>query len=303
MDEPLADLSGLGFLALSQLARRHVTVALSGQGADELLGGYMKHQAAWMCAAWARMPAPLRAAEARLAPHAPGRLHRAARTLAARDPAQRLLAMSSKLDPVLRRELVTGPMAALDGGAGERAVRRILAGLDGHALDTTLYADGQLALVDDMLHYFDRASMYHSLEVRVPFLDHRMVEFCATIPPELKVRGLKTKRVLKHAARGLVPDRVIDKRKIGFFRPAVDEWFRTQTEGPVQEYLLAPEPRYAAFLDRDAVAGLVARHHDRTGRPQPHLLLAILMLEVWLSTYLPRAVAAYTPPRETIRVG
>jgi asparagine synthase (glutamine-hydrolysing) len=194
-------------------------------------------------------------------------------------------------------------MAALDGGAGERAVRRILAGLDGHALDTTLYADGQLALVDDMLHYFDRASMYHSLEVRVPFLDHRMVEFCATIPPELKVRGLKTKRVLKHAARGLVPDRVIDKRKIGFFRPAVDEWFRTQTEGPVQEYLLAPEPRYAAFLDRDAVAGLVARHHDRTGRPQPHLLLAILMLEVWLSTYLPRAVAAYTPPRETIRVG
>ena len=74
MDEPLADLSGLGFLALSQLASRHVTVALSGQGADELLGGYMKHQAASLCAAWARMPSPLRRAGARGRTARPGRL-------------------------------------------------------------------------------------------------------------------------------------------------------------------------------------------------------------------------------------
>jgi asparagine synthase (glutamine-hydrolysing) len=303
MDEPLADLSGLGFLALSELASRHVTVALSGQGADELLGGYMKHQAASLCAAWARMPAPLRRAEARVAPLARGRLRRAARTLAATDPADRLMAMSSKLDRDLRRLLVTGPMAALDGDPARDAVRAILAGLDGDALSTTLYVDGQLALVDDMLHYFDRASMYYSLEVRVPFLDHHLVEYCARIPPRHKVHRLKTKRVLRHAARGLVPDRAIDKKKVGFFRPAVDRWFRTQTEGPVHEYLLAPDPHYAAFLDRGVVAELVRMHQTRSGRPQPHLLLAILMLEVWLVTYLPRAVATYTPPRETIRLG
>jgi asparagine synthase (glutamine-hydrolysing) len=303
MDEPLADLSGLGFLALSQLASRHVTVALSGQGADELLGGYMKHQAASLCAGWARMPSPLRRAGERAAPLARGRMRRAARTLATNDPAQRLLEMSSKLDPDLRGRLVTGPMAALDGEAAGDAVRAILAGLDGHALSTTLYVDGQLALVDDMLHYFDRASMYHSLEVRVPFLDHHMVEYCARIPPRHKVHRLKTKRVLRHAARGLVPDRVIDKKKLGFFRPAVEQWLGAQTEGPVQDYLLAPDARYAEFLDRDEVTTLARTGRARAGGAQPHLLLAILMLEVWLATYLPRAVAAYTPPRETIRIG
>lgn len=297
MDEPLADLSGLGFLALSRLAREHVTVALSGQGADELLGGYMKHKAASLCAAWQRVPAPVRSAQRRLAPHARGRLRRAARTLAATDPAARLLAMSSKLDPQLRAQLLRGPMAGLDGRTAERAVRRILAGLDDHVLTTTLYADGQLALVDDMLHYFDRASMYHSLEVRVPFLDHHVVEYCARIPPELKVRRLKTKRVLRHAARGLVPDRVIEKKKLGLFRPAVEQWLGAQTAGPIRDYLFAPDARYAEFLDRDRVAAVV-----RDGS-EPHLVLAILMLEVWLATYLPRAVAAYMPARETIRVG
>jgi asparagine synthase (glutamine-hydrolysing) len=303
MDEPLADLSGLGFLALSQLASRHVTVALSGQGADELLGGYMKHKAASLCAGWARMPSPLRRVGARAAPLARGRLRRAARTLAATDPAERLLEMSSKLDPALRGRLVTGPMAALDGSAAGDAVRAILAGMDGHALSTTLYVDGQLALVDDMLHYFDRASMYHSLEVRVPFLDHHVVEYCARIPPHHKVHRLKTKRVLRHAARGLVPDRVIDKKKLGFFRPAVEHWLGAQTAGPIQDYLLAPDARYAEFLDRDEVTTIARTGRSRSGGAQPHLLLAILMLEVWLATYLPRAVAAYTPPRETIRVG
>jgi asparagine synthase (glutamine-hydrolysing) len=303
MDEPLADLSGLGFLALSELAARHVTVALSGQGADELLGGYMKHQAASLCAGWERMPAPLRRVGAHAAPLARGRLRRAARTLAAPDPAQRLLEMSSKLDPDLRGRLVTGPMAALDGEAAGDAVRAILGGLDGHALETTLYVDGQLALVDDMLHYFDRASMYHSLEVRVPFLDHHLVEYCARIPARHKVHRLKTKRVLRHAARGLVPDRILDKKKLGFFRPAVEQWLGAQTAGPVQDYLLAPDARYAEFLDRDEVTALARTGRARTGGPQPHLLLAILMLEVWLATYLPRAVAAYTPPRETIRIG
>jgi asparagine synthase (glutamine-hydrolysing) len=205
--------------------------------------------------------------------------------------------MSSKLDPELRRQIVRGRMAELDCGAAGRSVRRILAGLDGHPLTTTLFADGQLALVDDMLHYFDRASMYHSLEVRVPFLDHHVVEFCARIPPQLKVQRLKTKRVLRHAARGLVPDRVIRKKKLGFFRPAVEQWLSAQTAGPIRDYLLAPDARYAEFLDREEVGTLV-----RDGS-QPHLVLAILMLEVWLATYLPRAVAGYTPVRETVRVG
>ena len=98
-----------------------------------------------------------------------------------------------------------------------------------------------------MLHYFDRASMAHSLEVRVPFLDHHLVEYCATIPADLKVRRMTTKYVLKEAARGLIPDRIIDKPKIGFFAASVDRWFSAQTDGVIAEYLLAPSPRYAGL--------------------------------------------------------
>ena len=113
-------------------------------------------------------------------------------------------------------------------------------------LPATLYIDGQLALVDDMLHYFDRASMAHSLEVRVPFLDHHIVEYCATIPAEHKVRRVThTKHVLKEAARGMIPDRIIDKQKIGFFAGSVDRWFAAQAGGNIADYLLTPTPRYA----------------------------------------------------------
>jgi asparagine synthase (glutamine-hydrolysing) len=291
IDEPLADLSSLGFSALSELAARHVTVALSGQGADELLGGYAKHQAAAAAAAFRRLPTSLQTVALAAARRGPGRAGRVARTLSAPDSSERLLAMSGKLDADLRGRLLCGPLAELDGGAARRVVAERLGDLGDDPLPATLYIDGQLALVDDMLHYFDRASMAHSLEVRVPFLDHHMVEYCATIPSELKVRRVtRTKHVLKEAARGLIPDRIIDKQKIGFFAGSVDRWFAAQAGGNIADFLLAPAPRYAEFLERETVAGLVRRHADGTDRRHGRLLLAILMLEVWLSSTLPRAV-------------
>ena len=131
-----------------------------------------------------------------------------------------------------------------------RTVRERLGAVPDDPLPAQLYLDGQLGLVDDMLHYFDRASMAHSLEVRVPFLDHELVELCATIPAKHKVRRLDTKHVLKHAVRGLIPDQIIDKPKVGFFNAAVDGWFRAQTRGAISDYLLGPDPRYAEMLDR-----------------------------------------------------
>jgi len=303
LDEPLAELSALGFHAISELAARHVKVALSGQGADELLGGYLKHQAAALCAVWNRLPRAARRLGAHAVPLARGRLERAARTVAAPDPASRQLAMSSKLGDDLRRRLLRGPLAESHGDASRRAVRLLLDGLsDDDPLATTLYLDAQLALVDSMLHYFDRASMAHSLEVRVPFLDHRLVEYAATIPSQFKVQGLTMtkKYVLRRAARGILPDRIIDKKKLGFFRPATDSWFRAQARGAVSDYLLGSNPAYADFLDRAEVERLVRTHADGTNPRNPHLLLAILMLEIWLSTYLPRAVAPPAPARERI---
>ncbi len=291
MDEPLADLSALGFLALSELAARHVTVALSGQGADELLGGYRKHRAAALLGRLGPLRVP-----ASVAARAAGRwsptLARSAAAFSARTAAERLVAMSGRLDGARRDALVRGPLAALDGDTALRHVEALAAGLHGDPLAETLYLDAQLALPDDMLHYFDRASMAHSLEVRVPFLDHEFVEFCATIPTGLKVQGSTTKHLLKAASRGILPDSIIDKPKRGFFRGAVSAWFDAQAGRAIDEYLLDSDPRYADFLDGAEVRRLVARHRETPDPDLGHLLLALLVLEVWLSTYLPRATGS-----------
>jgi asparagine synthase (glutamine-hydrolysing) len=302
LDEPLADLSSLGFLALSELAASHVTVALSGQGADELVGGYRKHEAAAIATAYRRLPRPVQKLGVAIARRGPARLKRPAETLAANDPATRLLAMSGHLDNDFKNRIARGPLAELDGYAAHRAVRACLGDFPDDPLPATLYLDGQLALVDDMIHYFDRAAMAHSLEVRVPFLDHELVEYCATIPSAYKVRRLKTRKyVLKEAVRGLIPDRIIDKPKIGFFNAAVDGWFRAQTRGVIADYLLGPNPHYAELLDRGAVENLVRRHADGTDTSHAQLLLSILMLEVWLSSFRSRATATPAPPaRERI---
>jgi asparagine synthase (glutamine-hydrolysing) len=302
LDEPLADLSALGFAALSELAAKHVTVALSGQGADELLGGYRKHRAAAIAGTYGRLPAPVRTLGTAVASRGSGALARLAGTLGADDAVARLFATSGRMPDELRRSLVQGPLAARNGATAADLVRSRLNGVDAAPLPSALYLDAQLGLVDHMLQYFDRTSMAHSLEVRVPFLDHPLVEYCATIPPGYKVRRLDTKHVLKRAARGLIPDQIIDKPKIGFFHTAVDGWFRAQTRGAISDYLLGPDPKYAAMLSRSEVERLVAAHAVRPSAENARLLLAILMLEVWLSSYLPRAVPSASAVRERVTI-
>ena len=289
LDEPMADLSTLGFQALSRLAAEHVTVALCGQGPDELYGGYDKHRAARAISAAAALPAPLRSLLARITRPLGPTATRLGHTLAADGPAARLLAMSSLADLELRRSLVTGPLARHDGEAALRAVQRIAGDLTSDPLSETLYIDGQLALPDDMLHFSDRASMAYSLEVRVPFLDYRLVEQSARIPPAHKVARGETKRVLRAAARGIVPDDIIDKRKIGFFSLTANAWLARQLEGRAADVLLDPSARISDLLDRKAVEQLVRDHSASTEKQRGRLLLAILMLELWLSTFIPRA--------------
>ena len=166
--------------------------------------------------------------------------------------------------------------------------------LDGAAQATPLAAllhlDAQLGLVDDMLHYFDRASMAHSLEVRVPFLDHTLVETCARMPDSIKVRPRHTKHVLRVAAKGIVPDFVLSKPKLGFL-VSTERWLAADDAAVVERTLRAPDARYAEILDRSIV-----EQHIREWRAgacdRSEFLLAVVMLEVWLSSYLPRSLAA-----------
>jgi asparagine synthase (glutamine-hydrolysing) len=295
LDEPLADLSSIGFLALCELAVKDVTVVLSGQGADELFGGYRKHRVASLAEQWTRVPAGARAAAAAVMRRGPGRASRLADALQAGDPVSRLLASAAYVHPELRGELFSGALAE-HAGAAERVVRGTAAGAPGAApLASALYMDARLGLVDDMLTYFDRASMACSLEVRVPFLDHELVELCARIPTRHKVHRLETKHVLRVASRGLVPDFVLAKKKRGFFNEAVGAWVGAEGGRLVDDLLLAGDPAYAQIMDQGAVRRAVTEL--RGGRADnAKLVLALVMLELWLGEYVPRAMATTAEP-------
>jgi asparagine synthase (glutamine-hydrolysing) len=184
----------------------------------------------------------------------------------------------------------------VDGQAARDVIAARLDGATGGRLPVTLYLDAQLALVDLMLHYFDRNSMAHSLEVRVPFIDHELVEFCARIPPDLKVRRGTTKAVLRHVARGILPDRIIDKPKVGFFVNASEDWLRSQLQGSLGEQFAEQELHSDEFLDRDAVNALLRSFRDGgLTAPRARAVLSIVMLESWLGSYLPRALSHTTP--------
>ncbi|GAB3299783.1 amidotransferase 1, exosortase A system-associated [Geodermatophilus aquaeductus] len=291
LDEPVADLSALGFFALCGIASKEVTMALSGQGADELLGGYRKHRMAAFTDRSRVLPRLGGLVGGRVAGALPDTWGRVVQSLAAGDPGSRVLAMSAL--PTFGREALTGGLAAVPPGAARRAVETHASRLPRTvgALPATLYLDAQLALVDSMLHYFDRMSMAHSLEVRVPFLDHRVVEYCATIPARFKVHGSVTKYALKVAAEGLLPPDVIHRRKVGFFRQATGRWFASQVGGVLEEVLLDPGARYTRFLDRSAVQGALRAAQASGEESAQRGLIALLVLELWLSQCLPRASA------------
>jgi asparagine synthase (glutamine-hydrolysing) len=290
LDEPLADLSSLGFLPLCELARTKVTVALTGQGADELFGGYRKHRVASLADSWSRAPGPLRAAAGAALRRAPGRAGRLADALQAGDPVTRLLASSGFVRPDLRDELFGGALAE-HAGAARAVLEDRISGAPGRSpLESALYLDARLGLVDDMLTYFDRASMACSLEVRVPFLDHELVELCSRIPAGHKVRRLQGKHVLRLAAKDHVPDFVLQKRKRGFFNEAVGSWVGAEGGALVDELLLDPSPAYAAVVEPSAVARAVSDWRGGHGG-NANLLLGLVMLELWLREYLPRAGA------------
>jgi asparagine synthase (glutamine-hydrolysing) len=290
MDEPVRSLSSLGLLALSERASREVTVLLSGQGADELLGGYRKHRVASLAATWDRLPPAIRTPLAAAGRRGPGEVRRLAVALQSPDPVSRLIASSGLLRPDLRDGLFSGALAEQTDAAHRAAARRLNGAAGATPLSALLHLDAQLGLVDDMLHYFDRVSMAHSLEVRVPFLDHGLVETCALMPDSVKVRTGATKHVLRVAARALVPDFVLDMPKVGFLGPSTGSWLAADDGAVVERHLLAADARYPEVVERSMVEQQVEEWR-RGARDRSQFLLAMVNLEVWLSTYLRRAFA------------
>ena len=297
IDEPVADLSAIGFEALSRLASGEVTVALAGQGADELFGGYTRHVRAALVGRARRLPSPLVHAGARLLEQGGGRWARFGAALSAPDASSRYLSLRAPyFDDAARALLIRRPLSQDSMAAGRAIARKGAAIGDGDdPLAGALYLDCRLGLVDDMLHYFDRASMAHSLEIRVPFLDHRLVELAARIPAALKVHGRTTKAVLREVARGIVPDEVLTRPKVGFFNSAVEQWIGTQLRGRAREVLLDPNAACRAFVDPRGLEATIDSYSDPASRQlSGEGLYALFMLELWLVSFLPRALEPAT---------
>jgi asparagine synthase (glutamine-hydrolysing) len=288
LEEPIADVSFLGFSLLSGLARESVTVALSGQGADELLGGYRKHQIAALAGTVDRAPRALRTVLAAAARHAsPGSTSaRGLTAIAAEDPAVRLLAMSRVFAPADRDALLAPAFRtqSLERQLASTIHAQLPAAAHG-PLGETLALDTRLALVDNMLLYFDKMSMAASLEVRVPFLDTELVNFCTQLPDSRKVWLGRRKELLKRASSGLVEEQIINKRKRGFFHAALGAWLRVHRDTLLSDTLLDPRARARGQYDPAAVRGLLALA-GAEGKKSDQRLFCLMLLERWQQLFV-----------------
>ncbi len=290
-DEPFADSSQIPTFAVSKMTRAHVTVALSGDGGDELFGGYNRYGLAdGRLRQVTRLPLPLRrgvASMLRAIPEAAADVLAGAvpRRLRPAQPADKLKKLAEVLlldgDAVYLRLVSQYPdPAALTGGAREHPIRFQL---DARAprddfLERMQLFDTATYLPDDILQKVDRASMSVSLEVRPPLLDHRVVEFAWTLPRHLRVRGGETKWILRRVLDRYVPRRLIDRPKMGFGVPLAG-WLR----GPLRDWaedLLDPQQLGGGFLDVGAVRKLWM-DHLHGGRNWAYALWTILMFEAW----------------------
>ncbi|MGH9822028.1 MAG: asparagine synthase (glutamine-hydrolyzing) [Blastocatellia bacterium] len=284
-DDPCADAGALPVWFLSQASRKHVTVALSGDGADELFGGYITYQADNWARFLRRVPVQLRQGFARA-------------LNGCLPVSDRKISFEYKLKRWIEGSFLPPDEAHFFwNGAFSGEQRRLLAPAeapisfaeligsmpDAKDLSRYLLMDQSCYLPADILHKLDRMSMAHALEVRPPYLDHRIVEFAASLPMKLKVRGFALKRVLRELMRGKLPDPIVNRKKMGFDIPA-HQWFR----GPLRQMLfdvLSPEAvESTGIFDSDFVQRLILDHMERRTNAG-YQLWGMMTLMVWLKKW------------------
>ncbi len=291
--EPFADSSAVPSYYVSEAARHDVTVALNGDGGDESFAGYHWHLAA-RCADVFRglVPGPLRRATAPLGPRlgSAGVLPGPARSLG------KFLVRWGNRDP-RRTPWIwgTSPEEDLDGLLDPAFAKTLSLRLDRTAQEAYAAADGaeeldralalglETYLPDDLLVKMDIASMAHSLEARSPFLDHRVVEFMATVPGAMKMKRLEPKHLLKRLAARFVPPSVIYRRKQGFAIP-VAEWLRGPLRPAAERILTGPRLRARGILNADRMRALLLEH--AAGTDHAAILWTTLWLELWFRMFV-----------------
>jgi len=289
--EPYGDSSAIPQYYVSRLTREHVTVALNGDGGDELLAGYERHWAARVAARYDTIPRFVRHGLIRplipLLPEPRQRrafLRRAKRFMAAAHlPVfDRYLQWVGAFTPAQKAQLYSPEFATtLAGNDSGHWLREALApepNLD--AVDAVIRADTLLYLPQDLLVKVDIASMASSLEARSPLLDHRLVEFCAAMPSSYKLRGRTSKWLLRRLMRDRLPPEILTRPKMGFGVP-VGEWLRTDLRPLLEDTLLSDRAQQRGYFQPAAVRALVDEHLTHRADRTSHIW-GLLMLELWL---------------------
>jgi asparagine synthase (glutamine-hydrolysing) len=280
-DQPFGDSSAIPTFLLCEMTRRHVTVALSGDGGDELFAGYERFAAGLAARRYAALPGPVQAAVKSTVALLPSRGRAAS--------LQRFAGTAESGLPHAFRSWVSyvpdsDRDALLDGHRddwGLEDYQAIWNGSEGaHPLDRLLDLNLRTYLLDDLLVKADRMSMAHALEVRSPFLDTELLRLTTRLRPGLKARGLSLKRVLRAAVSDVVPLEILRRPKKGFGVP-LDRWFREDLRGYLAATLGAPDARVNEHLASEALERVLAEHDSGTVN-HGHAIWTLLTLEVFL---------------------
>jgi asparagine synthase (glutamine-hydrolysing) len=299
-DEPTADAGALPVWFLSKLSKTRTTVALSGEGADELFGGYLTYRANHLARYARAVPAMAR----RVALAAVRQWPVSDEKIGLEYKLQRFLE-GSLLHPGRAHTYWNGTFSDAEKAALVRAplplsLNQILEELlrlpaNKDALAAFLWLDQKYYLADDILTKSDRMSMAHSLEVRPPFLDHRIVEFAASLPADLKIRGSQQKFILRQLMRDKLPPAVLTRAKIGFDIPAHD-WLRGPLRDLLVDTLQAGVAEHAELFNSEILLKFVRLHLERKANIGYHLW-GLLILFLWMNKW-----QIQTSPRATQKV-
>jgi len=298
LDEPFGDTSAIPTYMVSKLAAEHVKVVLSGDGGDELFAGYDKYVVEGDERVREQIPRALRKAGGALGALMPlgmtGR--RFLRHLALEGPERYFDASTMFHADEMRRLFRTEALVQIarhDPWATARAEWREPAG---DWLAAAQYDDINRYLPLDILTKVDRMTMAHSIEARPPLLDHKFVEFAATIPARFRLQGRDTKYIFKKAMRGILPDSIIDRQKHGFAVPLA-RWFRTDLDAFARDVLLSPTCRERGIFDSRSVEHLFQLH--ARGRDLDLQLWTMLSFELWCRRFLDTTDVRDVAPERT----
>ena len=295
MEEPVCEPPAIALYYVSKLARDHVTVLLSGEGGDEAFGGYPEYRNFLMLERFKSWAGPFRGPAATLLAAA-GRFNklwkvrRYARMMHV--PLQEYyysrtsspFTRFNPLKPTLYRDEFA--CTARINGADRLSRRFFKTVEDQPLLNQMLFVDTKTWLPDDLLLKADKITMASSLELRVPFLDHEVLEFAATLPADYKVKGLETKRVLKRAFRGRVPDAILRRKKTGFPVP-FGKWLDGELRDYVADTLLSQRAVNRGYFRRDGVERLLSKNGD-AGKNAAEKF-SLLILELWHERFIDRS--------------